>query len=853
MKLKSLNYAFLALALGVFASCGSGVSPASSDATLDAALSTVKGVALDSTGNSLGTPGATSDYNSIVLGEISVSTGRSLDTTNSGNYITAFVPTNSGSITKVVKYVDGAAAIDGDFENDTPYNNEALAEGNLFVVKVTAPDGTILYYGMIVSIVLGTDATLSTTSSIKGFALDGLAGSLGTGATTVAGLANPGAVGLVTISETASQDPTGSTPYLTGFFPADTFATTTKVVQFIKGAVISNDSFNLALPYNYSGPTSVITNDDIFVVKVTAEDNTTVRYYGLAVTVTPGPSHDARLKSSSTIKGETLEEEGLGTLKETFNDVKSSLDGGVITISYSKSINQTNETSFITEFIRSDQNATVTQVVKYSSAGLSSANESAFNAATTYAYSGAASVITSGSIFVVKVTAEDGTTVGFYKITVTVTAASTDATLATSSTIKGKGLGDSGLGILQSTFTAIQSSETGGTITLPYAKSIDDTNETSFITEFVRSNSGATITQVVKYSGVASLNSASESTFNAATTYAYSGPTSTITTGNIFVVKVTAEDDTTVKFYKITASVTPRSTDATLSATSTLKGVMLTGASAAKIGTPKASISALVADPSAVGAITLTVAQANNETDFGNFVTDFIKTNSLATVSKVVQYPMSSQPFSDFDTASIYMNQAINDITGKVFIIKVTAEDPAYVLYYAIMVTVVDIGSAYQGGQIAYFCVSADTSCYSESTRQPHGLIVSMENVSTGSQWGCSGILISGTSPAFGRGPTNTGAITAACADFGIAAKLCYEYINPDAGFGVYSDWYLPSRDELTVINANKSALNFSPFAYWSSSQSGALFAYARGFDVISNSSTMIKAMNPYVRAVRSF
>ena len=156
------------------------------------------------------------------------------------------------------------------------------------------------------------------------------------------------------------------------------------------------------------------------------------------------------------------------------------------------------------------------------------------------------------------------------------------------------------------------------------------------------------------------------------------------------------------------------------------------------------------------------------------------------------------------------------------------------------------IGTSFQGGKLAYILQSGDPGYVAGQT---HGLIAATSDQSTDIQWyNGSKIKVGGTATAIGTGMANTNAIIAAQGAGSYAASICKAYNG-----GGYSDWYLPSKDELNELYINQIAVGgFSNNYYWSSTEDGNDYAWGQvfgtggqGYDGKDGTTT--------VRAVRAF
>jgi hypothetical protein len=195
-------------------------------------------------------------------------------------------------------------------------------------------------------------------------------------------------------------------------------------------------------------------------------------------------------------------------------------------------------------------------------------------------------------------------------------------------------------------------------------------------------------------------------------------------------------------------------------------------------------------------------------------------------------------------------NGVVTPVTAGTTTITVTTVDGGLTATCTVTVNPapVAVGDSYGGGIVAYILQIGDPG-YSASVQ--HGLIAATADQSDGIRWYNGSYTTTGaTAQEIGTGFANTNTIISVQGATAIsyAAGLARAYSG-----GGYTDWFLPSKNELNKLYLNQAVIGgFAGGYYWSSSEFSVVFARGQcvgdGYQTNYTKDNFLR-----VRAVRAF
>jgi hypothetical protein len=158
-----------------------------------------------------------------------------------------------------------------------------------------------------------------------------------------------------------------------------------------------------------------------------------------------------------------------------------------------------------------------------------------------------------------------------------------------------------------------------------------------------------------------------------------------------------------------------------------------------------------------------------------------------------------------------------------------------------------EIGQEYGGGRIAYILKPDDPAYAAEN---PHGIIVSLTSYNGFKWFNGTYTTTFATFTGYGTGNANTDLIVSIMGPGDYAAALC----STEKTKG-YTDWYLPSKDELNKVYLARDKISSLPLEgyFWTSSEAGNSTAWIQSFDTGVQSTYDKNGSGFWTWAIRTF
>ena len=223
-------------------------------------------------------------------------------------------------------------------------------------------------------------------------------------------------------------------------------------------------------------------------------------------------------------------------------------------------------------------------------------------------------------------------------------------------------------------------------------------------------------------------------------------------------------------------------------------------------------------------------------------------------VNPVINATVKIESGNVFETANIVLT--LNDVAEIINLQeRLNNGETPYQIYQSDNSLLLSIyGLTYRGGIIFYLNIT-----------NGNGMIAAAFDQTDSVNFGCMGTnIFNAEHSGIGTGNTNTNSIVALCNQSSFAAKICY-----DLNLNGYTDWFLPSKDELNLMYVNLDANGLGSFNgwYWSSTEYqdqsnynlvGYEAVWVQSFTNGANGLQVtydvgIKSFNNHVRAIRNF